>query len=395
MKKAVTACAAVSCFLASNITAHAEGTDDTLTEDLYSEFAIVIDMDSHQVLAEKNPDEKMYPASMTKMMTAIIAIENIDDYDETITITDEMVEGLAEENASRMAYNPGDEPVIMDLLYAIALPSAADATNAVAFKVAGSIPAYVDLMNQKAQELGMKNTHFVNTSGLHDPDHYSTARDIATLLQYCLKNELFRTIFSTDEYHMGAVETFPDGVDIYSTAAVAADHQDVDISEISGSKTGFTYEAGYCLAYWTTINDLNLVVVTGNAGSDMEDPLHVIDAAETLQKLHQWHRKTYFTAGEVMHIITVNYHSGKEVIYIEAPEEFTMDVPEYWTVKVSCDFPEEIQADYKEQELNGSLIVRGNGKILYQHDYTVTIPREKSFLARQWLRVQSLFSKDD
>ena len=148
-------------------------------------------------------------------------------------------------------------------------------------------------------------------------------------------------------------------------------------------------------AYWTKINDLNLIVVTGNAGAEMEDPLHVIDAATTMQRLHQWHRKTFFTAGEVMHIVTVNYHSGKEVIYIEAPEEFTLDVPENWTVKVSCDLPEEIQADYKEQEITGSLIVKGNGKILYQNDYTVTIPKEKSFLVRQWLHVQSLFSKDD
>ena len=394
-KRMITAAAAVCISLAA-LPVSAEGTDDTLTDGLYSQYMIVVDADSDQVLAEKNSDERMYPASMTKMMTAIVAIENIKNYDETITITEEMIAGLAEENASRIAYSEGDEPVIRDLLYAVALPSAADATNALASKVAGGIDAYVDMMNQKAQQLGMNDTHFVNTSGLHDPDHYSTARDMAKLLNYCLQNDMFRDIFSTEEYHLGAVESFPDGIDIYSTAAVAAEKKEADISDMIGGKTGFTYEAGYCLAYWTQINKLNLIVVTGNAGGTMEDPLHVVDAEETMRRLHGWHRKTFFTAGEVMHTITVN-HSFKhqEMIYIEAPEEFTLDLPEEWKTSVTCSLPDEVTTDFKEQEVTGALIVKGGDKVLYTKDFTITIPRERNFFARQWKRIKSWFSKDD
>ncbi len=390
------AAAAAACIALSTLPVSAEGTDDTLTDGLYSQYMIVIDSDSDQVLAEKNPDERMYPASMTKMMTAIIAIENIQNYDETITITFDMIDGLVEENASRIAYSEGDEPVIRDLLYAVALPSAADATNALASRVAGSIGAYIDLMNQKAQQLGMENTHFVNTSGLHDPDHYSTARDMAKLLKYCLQNEMFRNIFSTAEYHLGPVATFPDGIDIYSTAAVAAEKKGVDISEMIGGKTGFTYEAGYCLAYWTAINDLNLIVVTGNAGGTMDDPLHVVDAAETMRRLHGWRRKTFFTAGEVMHTITVNHSfDHQEMIYIEAPDAFILDIPEEWQTSIACSLPDEVTTTYEDQEITGSLIVKGGDKVLYTNDYTVTIPRERNFFARQWKHIRSWFSKDD
>lgn len=388
--------AAAACIAMSMLPVAAEGTDDTLTEGLYSQYMIVIDYDSDQVLAEKSPDERMYPASMTKMMTAIIAIENIQNYDETITITEEMIAGLVEENASRIAYSAGDEPVIRDLLYAVALPSAADATNALATRVAGSIDAYIDMMNQKASQLSMTNTHFVNTSGLHDPDHYSTARDMAKLLKYCLQNEMFRDIFSTEEYHLGAVATFPDGIDIYSTASTAAANKGADISEMIGGKTGFTYEAGYCLAYWTKINNLNLIVVTGNAGGAMDDPLHVVDAEETMKRLHGWRRKTFFTTGEVMHTITVNHSfDHQEMLYIEAPEELTLDIPEEWQTSITCSLPDEVTTTYEEQEVTGALIVKGGDKVLYTRNYTITIPREKNFFARQWKHIKSWFSKDD
>ncbi len=396
MKRTLTAAMLAACPLLNSLPVSAEGTDDTLLDGLYSDYAIVIDADSGQVLAEKNADERMYPASLTKMMTAIVAIENISDYDETITITDEMIEGLAEANASRMAYEEGDEPVIEDLLYAVALPSAADATNALAFKVAGGIDAYVDLMNKKAKELGMNNTHFVNTSGLHEDDHYTTARDMAILLDYCLQNEMFRTIFSTDEYHTGPVASYPEGTDIYSTASLSADKKEVDISEMIGGKTGFTYEAGYCLAYWTEINGLNLIVVTGHAGDEMDDPLHVVDAEETMERLHGWRRKTFFTANEVLHTITVNHAFKKqEMLYIEAPQDLTLDIPEEWKVTVTCNLPDEVKASYEEKEITGSLIVKSDDHVLFTKNYTVTVPREKNFFARQWLRIKSWFSKDD
>lgn len=395
LKRTLLSALTAASVLFSPATVLAEGTDDTLADSLRSKYVIIMDADTGQVLSEKNPDERMYPASMTKMMTAIVAIENIKDYDERITITEEMTAGLAEENASRIAYEPGDDPIIRDLLYAVALPSAADATNALASKVSGSIDAYVDLMNMKAKALGMTNTHFVNTSGLHDPDHYSTARDMAKLLDYCLQNEMFRTIFSTNEYHLGSVATFPDGVDIYSTATMAADRQEVDISEMIGGKTGFTYEAGYCLAYWTKINNLNLIIVTGNASDVMEDPLHVVDASETMQKLHSWHRKTFFTSGEVLHTITVNHSFDKEMLYIEAPQELTLDLPEEWKTSVTITLPDEVKASYEEREVTGALIVKGGDHVLFSKDYTLTIPREKNFFMRIYLRIRSWFSKDD
>ena len=150
--------------------------ENTVLDNISATFAIVIDRDTNQILAEKDADTKMYPASMTKMMTAIIAIENLTDLNQQITITQDMIAGLIEQNASLAGFKVGDTPTVQDILYGIALPSGADATNAAAFTISGSIEAYVDLMNEKAQAIGMTNTHFVNTTGLHDENHYSTAR---------------------------------------------------------------------------------------------------------------------------------------------------------------------------------------------------------------------------
>ena len=123
--------------------------DPALTQDLTSDYAIVLDSDTGQILSEKNADEKMYPASMTKMMTALVAIEQITDPNETVTITSEMLKGLTEANASVAGFMAGDAPTMLDLLYGVALPSGADASNAFAFHFEGSVEAYVEKMNQK------------------------------------------------------------------------------------------------------------------------------------------------------------------------------------------------------------------------------------------------------
>ena len=196
-----------------------------------------------------------------------------------------------------------------------------------------------------------------------------------------------------------AVADVPDGTQVLwgdSTASLSADKKEVDISEMIGGKTGFTYEAGYYLAYWTEINGLNLIVVTGHAGDEMDDPLHVVDAEETMERLHGWRRKTFFTANEVLHTITVNHAFKKqEMLYIEAPQDLTLDIPEEWKVTVTCNLPDEVKASYEEKEITGSLIVKSDDHVLFTKNYTVTVPREKNFFARQWLRIKSWFSKDD
>lgn len=256
--------------------------------EIVSEFAYVIDLHNQEVVYEKNGQERMFPASMTKLMTVLVALEQIDDLDEVVTLEPEVFEGLKEAQASVVGYYVNEEASLRELLYGIMLPSGADASRAVAIHVAGSEANFVDLMNEKAKELGLQNTHFVNTSGLHDENHYSTAQDIANLLQVAIKNEAFYKIFTTEVYQTTPSPFHPQGIMLYTTRL-----QKQNISGlpnfIKGSKTGFTLEGGLCLASLIEEEGMNFISVTGNAGNDMNGIQHLVDA----YSIYQFMSSTY------------------------------------------------------------------------------------------------------
>lgn len=350
---------------------HAEG-DPSLTDQLNSDYALVIDADTGQVLSEKNADARIYPASMTKMMTALIAMENLSDYSERITVTHEALDGLKEANASVAGFQEGDEPTVLELLYGIALPSGADASNTLALHIAGSQEAYADLMNQKAQELGMNDTHFVNMTGLDDPDHYTTCRDLAKLLKYCLQNDTFRTIFSTAEYTTGPLK---DGstLTMYSTAFSAIESSGSDLPGFIGAKTGFTYGAEHCMAYWASLNDMNLIIVTAHASGSISTPSHIYDAAKLLQDIEDsWHPVTAVTADETYRAIEFIYPFGSEEYELRAAETVKMDLDD--TSEVQIDLPESLYGPLLDTPgVEGTVKIVQNGSVMYEKELDVPV----------------------
>lgn len=166
-------------------------------EDLYSANAILVRAKTGEVLLDKGSTEQIYPASMTKIMTAIVILEKIPDLQVSVRLSEEMFDELYRQEASMAGFLPGETVTARDLLYGVLLPSGAECCTGLADYVAGSEEAFAELMNQKAAELGMTGTHFVNASGLHDPDHYTTAADIEKLLEYALQNDTFREIASS------------------------------------------------------------------------------------------------------------------------------------------------------------------------------------------------------
>ena len=180
---------------------------------LLCDYVYLINPDTGQTLIDRGSEEQMYPASLTKVMTSIIAIEEIPDpANITIEFTQEMLDGLIAASANRAGFLPGDKPTALDHIYGDLLPSGADCSRALAFYIAGSEEAFVDLMNQKAEELGMNNTRFMNTSGLHDDDHYTTCRDMMTLYLYCMQNKTFMDILKTQVHISVPVDHFPNGL---------------------------------------------------------------------------------------------------------------------------------------------------------------------------------------
>lgn len=246
---------------------------------LYSPYAVLVDLESGNVLAEQNSTERMYPASLTKIMTALIAIEETEDMEQTTTLPSDIFPSLYEENASLAGFQPGETVTWKDLLYGVMLPSGAECCLTFARQIAGSEGAFVDLMNKKAEELGMNDTHFANATGLQDKKHYSTVRDIAVLLRYALENDTFRQVFTARRYSVPPTAYHSEGFTFYNTMFQAMDNAGISDDDILGGKTGYTEKAGLCLASLAEINDREYILVTAKAdGNHYTEPYHVIDA---------------------------------------------------------------------------------------------------------------------
>ena len=239
----------------------------TLDLELYSSSAVLVDVQSGTVLAEKGMDEKIYPASMTKVMTLLVAAENLPDLDATFTMTQAIIDPLYLAGASMAGYVNGETVTMRDLLYGAVVPSGAEATEALAQAVAGSEEAFVAMMNEKAAALGLTNTHFMNTSGLHDENHYSTVREIALILQAALENETCTEILSAENYRASETEQHPDELAMTNKFLYRVHHEyALNGAEITAAKTGYTAEAMNCCASaGKTPDGRSVICVTANA----------------------------------------------------------------------------------------------------------------------------------
>ena len=255
---------------------------------IYSNEAIRIDAETGVVLDEKNPDSVAFPASVTKMMTLLIACEQISDYDEVYPLPREIYDTLYYQDLSTAGFECNEPITINDLLYGLQLRSGAECCLGLANRVSGTEAAFVELMNQRAAELGMTNTHFMNCTGEHDANHYSTVRDMAILLQAGLQNAKFREVFTTNVYQTTPTVTHPGGLIIYSTLSQTMSTMDFEGGTILGGKTGYTSEAGQCLASVAKINGHEYILVTFGAyrqEGDTSSHLHTVDAINTYQAL--------------------------------------------------------------------------------------------------------------
>lgn len=232
--------------------------EDTLN--LSSESAILIDSKSGKILYDKNKDEKLPMASMTKIMSMLLIMENIDNgtlkYEDKVLIS----KNASSMGGSQVFLQAGEEYTVNDLLKCIAIASANDAVVAMAEKISGSTDAFVELMNNKAKELGLNNTHFANPHGLDNENHYSTAYDMARMAQELLKYEDILNYTSIYEDYL----TKPDGSQVWlvNTNRLVRFYDGVD-----GLKTGYTTEAGYCLTATATKGDLRLISVVMKSSS--------------------------------------------------------------------------------------------------------------------------------
>lgn len=245
---------------------------------LVSPYAILLDGESGSVLASKKGDEKIFPASMVKMMTVLTAIRSISDLDATTTMSADFYDELYAQDASRAGFEPGEEAKICDLLYGALLPSGAECCMQLAIEAAGSEDAFVELMNQNALDMGLVQTHFTNATGLHSEDQYSTPHEIGEILRTALKNKTFYQVFTTHSYTVQPTAVHPDGFTFWSSLFKNITDDSVNGGKLMGGKTGYTDEAGHCLASMAKINGKEYILVTAGWAQTDDTKYHISDA---------------------------------------------------------------------------------------------------------------------
>lgn len=234
------------------------------SEKLYAESAILIDTNTGKILFEKNIDKKMYPASTTKIMTAILAIENC-DLEEKVIVNYNAISTIPS-GYSTAELITDEELTVKQLLEVLLVHSANDAANVLGMHVGGSIDSFVTMMNSKAQELGCENTNFTNTYGLHDENHYTTAKDLSKIALYCMKNNTFRHFVSQPSCQIAptnkhAARSFNNTNDLINTSSKFYYKYAI------GVKTGYTKEAGNCLVSASSKDGFETIAVVLNTGT--------------------------------------------------------------------------------------------------------------------------------
>lgn len=222
-----------------------------------AEGAILMEANTGTILYAKNIDEKLYPASTTKILTSLVAIENA-SLDEMVSFSNEAVFSI-EKGSSNMGMDVGQSITMEQCLYGILVYSANEVCNAVGEHIAGSIDNFVEMMNQKAAELGCTNSHFVTTNGLHDESHYTTPRDLATIACAFFSNETLSKMAGTNYYHIPPTDTQPDDIDLWTHNSLTTGTYQYD--GYIGGKTGFTSDSRQTLVSCAERDGIKLICV--------------------------------------------------------------------------------------------------------------------------------------
>lgn len=320
--------------------------------DVSAKSAILIEASSGEVLWSKNADQRLPMASTTKIMTALVAIEN-GDVGRTVSVSPEAV-GV--EGSSVYLY-PNEKMTLGDLIYAMLLESANDAAAAIAIEVGGSIEGFAKMMNQKAENLGLRDTHFENPHGLDGETHYTTAHELAIIAREAYSNDTLKSIFSTYKKTIPLNET--EGV------RLLINHNKLlkSYEGATGIKTGFTKKSGRCLVSAAERGGLSLIAVTLNAPNDWQDHKNMLDHGFSLIE-----SKTLCTAGEYTYAVAVSGGKDDHVI-VKNSDTVRLILPRNGKkIEYKIELPRFLYAPVQEGEVVGRIAFYLDGKEIASSD---------------------------
>lgn len=240
-------------------------TNNNVTSDVYSSHTILINESTNTIVAARDAMTKIYPASMTKVLTVLVAAEHVTDLDDTFTITIDITDYAYVNDCSAVGFLDDETVMVRDLFYGTVLPSGGDAALGLAIYVAGSQEAFVEMMNDKLEELGLSDTaHFTNCVGLYDDDHYCTTYDMAVIMKAAVENDLCREVLSAHTYTTSSTSQHPEGITISNWFLRRIEDKDSAGMVLCG-KTGFVNQSGSCaVSYFISDNGVPYICVTAD-----------------------------------------------------------------------------------------------------------------------------------
>ncbi len=246
-------------------------TDETVQlgeQDIVSKYAVLIDVKNNTVVAQKSAKTLIVPASMTKVLTVLVAAEHIQDLDDTFTMTQEITDYSFVNDCSCVGYEVGEVMTVKELFYGTIMPSGADAALGLATYVAGSQEKFVEMMNEKLKELGLSDTaHFTNCIGLYDEDHYCTIYDMAVIMQAAMENELCREVMSVHMMTTEPTEQHPKGIEISNLFLRRVEDKEGG-ERVLCAKTGYVLQSGNCAVSYAENKDGDgFICATADASS--------------------------------------------------------------------------------------------------------------------------------
>lgn len=358
--------------------------------ELHSDAVYLVNLDTDTVIYEKNSDKMEYPASLTKIMTAILTLENIPDLkNTTIEAPSYIFDELYQVGASTADFRPYEIASAEDLMYGMMLQSACEAASILGDYVGqGSISNFVDMMNSKALELGATDTHFTNAHGLFDPEQYTTAKDIATITEYALTLPRFKEITNTYSYELAPTNKHSEPRTVVHTNFMLNKSSKYYYPYIQGIKTGTLDEAGRCLVTTASKDGYNyLCVVMGSPLYD-EDGNKVFYNLEDTKNLYEWafndfSYKTILSDTEEIGEVSVNFSDDKEYVLVKPSEEFSLLWPssiDESTVQRVIDLDEDVDAPVEKGQKLGTMKLMLSGEELKEVDLVSTDSVERSAL---------------
>ena len=287
---------------------------------------ISLDDDSHPVVAEKNADKRKYPASLTKIVTTMVTLNKVQNLSQTTTVSKSAIEALYGTGAQVAGLKIGQTITIEELLYLTMVHSACDACQVLAEFVSGSVPAFVEEMNNWVKSLGCKDTNFVNPDGLHDPNHYTTPSDMAKITLAAMKNEIFNKISSTQQYKFGKLNF------IHTNYMLDRFHVTYYYPYAQGIKTGSTEQAGYCVITKASKGGYNYLAIV------MDSPIEVLDGIKTkcsfidAKSLFDWafdslKYTTVVRKNDIAYELPVNNGKDADTVQLVVKDDVTTLVP--------------------------------------------------------------------